>query len=139
MDLSSVKTKLLAYRRIECVPIEELDCDLYVRGMTGEESSRFESAQYRARAEAQTKGDTALLPLLPLLLSLTVCDVNGTLLFSTPEEANSFDERIKDRLLVKAQYINGMTFEAREEIKKKSGTSGSGTSSQTDGEGQLKS
>jgi hypothetical protein len=136
--MSELKTKLLGYRRIEKVHIEELDCDVCVKRMTGTEATAFHVAQSKARVEAETKGDEAFLGLLSLLVSMTVCDADGKPIFASADEVDSLDSVIKDRLTGVAQHINGMTPDSCEEIKKKSEMITSGISSPTDGGGQSK-
>lgn len=136
MDL---KEKLTKFRRIQPVHVDELGCEVYVRRMTGTEANAYQTAQAKAQKDFEAGGgDAAFLPLFAVLLSLTVCDADGNLIFEKPEDANRMDVEIRDQLTTAAQHVNGMTFEAREEIKKKSVMNGSGISSPTVGEEKSK-
>ena len=126
----TLKQKILAATKtIQKISVPELGTEIFIRRMNGTELNAFETAQFKAKEEAKTKGDVAYLPLSAVVLSMTMCDEAGELLFK-PEEINTLDSVVIDRLATAALNLNGLTKESRAEIEKKvSDLIGSGTTS----------
>lgn len=114
--MSDMKHRLLARaRRVEKVTIPELGADLYVRRMSGHERNLFQSSQLAVKKDDLV----GLLPLQALLLSMTVCEEDGTLVFDSAEEVEKLDGLVLDALGAAAMALNGMTSESRDQIEKK--------------------
>jgi len=109
----SLKDKILAVRRVTPLEVPELGFKVYLKAMTGADADVYDAAAESAQAAKSTVG------LNNLLVSLTLCDEKGQLLFASPEEAAGMDEKAILRIVHKAYEINGLTKDFRDELEKK--------------------
>jgi hypothetical protein len=108
-----------AQLKLEKVNVPEWDTDVYLSRMSGTERDIFDTEQLKAKAEEKTKGNIVFQTLQPLLLSICLCDASGKKLFDKPEEVQSLDSVVLDRLATLALKINALTQEAKVELEKK--------------------
>ena len=127
--MSDLKKKLVsAVLKMDKVHVPELNVDVYLKRLNGNERDIFQAAQAKALLAEKTEGTAAFLPLFPLLLLLSLRDEDGEQIFSDIKEIKEMDGIIIDRLATKALDVNGFTQESRAEIEKKaSATAGSTT------------
>lgn len=109
---------LAAKRKIETIHIPELGMDGFMRRMSGAERNVYHVAELKADKAKELEGLAVMLPLRPLLLSLTLCDADGKRIM-TPEEVLEMDSAVIEILADKALEINALTIAAREAIEKK--------------------
>ena len=115
--MATLKEEILAAkRRVKAVQVPELNgLTVYVRAMTGTEDEIYQAALETA-AESTPKTSVGL---VPLLMSLALCDKNGQRLFETAEEAAALDIKALARLTPVALCMSGRTQEFRDELEKK--------------------
>lgn len=97
----------------ETVEVPEWGGSVYVRVMTGTDRDLFESSMY-------LKGDDRLINLRAHLCALTICNEDGTRLFSDAdiEALGKKSGEALDRVFKTAQRINGLSGEEVAEIEK---------------------
>lgn len=119
--MMSMKLAILsAKKKIESVEVPELGITVNLKRMSGTEREVFQTAQLKAQEQEKVTGSAVcLLPLQPLLLSLTLCDPIGNRIFDNPDEVKEIDGIVIDRLATRALEINGLTQESRLAIEKK--------------------
>jgi hypothetical protein len=84
---------------------------VFVKAMTGAEYD-----VYLAKVQERGKGVTGM---RQLIVSSTVCDEAGRLLFTDPAELNGVHTAVLERLTNVALRVNGLTETAQEELEKK--------------------
>lgn len=125
-----------AKQKIETIHVPDWGMDVYIRRMNGAERDVFQKAQLKADEDRKTVGDVAVLSLQPLLLSLTLCEVDGKRAFQTVEEVLELDGALIEVLAKKAADVNCLNDATREELEKKTLGNGSGTTSHGNSESQ---
>jgi len=113
------KNQALSYQKIVEVPIPDTDMVFYLKRLNGISRDKYQIEQFKVADKQKTEGLSAVLPLQPLLLSLSLCNKEGDLMFTDEKEVNALDGEVLDILGRKALEINGFTKEAQEAIAKK--------------------
>ena len=115
-----LKTILLgAKRRTEKISAPELGADVYLRRLNGNERERYQAALFKADADSKTQGEVSLLPLQRLLLSMSLCDEQGELVFTEPADVGLLDGVALEHLAIEAMRLNCFTKESEDEAQKK--------------------
>lgn len=112
--MSDLKQKIIsAAKKLESVEVPEWGVTVYLCRMTAGERDVF------MRETEARKATNDFFSLDRLLVVLTLCDASGVRQFDNPDELKDADSLVLERLCKRAMYINGLTDEAREDIKKK--------------------
>lgn len=118
-----LKQKLLNISTIKKIPVpKELSNigDIYIKRLSGGEMDIYETAKYKAKEEEKTKGNIAYLVLQPLIISLALCDEDGSRVFDKPEEVQKINDNIIiEFICMEAMKLNCLTKETRAELEKK--------------------
>jgi hypothetical protein len=103
--------------RIEKVPVPEWGFDVWVRSMTSADRDAFEAA---ALSEKDRGKRVSMENFRARLAARTVCDADGTLLFSEHDvtELGKKSAAAMDRIFGVAARINGMSNKDVEELAK---------------------
>ena len=126
-SINKLASKLLGISlKLEEFKIAEFDETVYIKRMNGHERQKYVEA-YLAIPKDGT--DANYVAIKPLLISLTICNKEGDLLFEDIEHINNLDSIVIDRLADKIMDVNGLTKASRADIEKKAADLiGSGTS-----------
>jgi hypothetical protein len=113
MTMSNIKSILLARQPLDKVDVPEFGKPVFFRRMNGHDRDRFMASITEETSVKQ------VIELQNLILSLTLCDEKGVLVFDSSDEVGQMDGIIRDKLALAAMGLNGFTKESAAAIEKK--------------------